>query len=103
MIDLVFSQLEASHGELLVRRALALLTASNEGLGDGEMEDLLSMDDEVSLHFFFAYLVDAYVPFITATDFSLCLPEKILDDVYEWWVPPVRRLPPMIWFVPITS
>ena len=32
-----------------------------------ELEDILSCDDEV------------------------------LNDVYEWWVPPVRRLPPLLW------
>ncbi len=50
----VFQRLETTHGTVLVQRALGLLTAANNGLSNGEMEDLLSLDDAV------------------------------LDDVFEW-------------------
>ena len=51
---------------MLVSVVLALLTASKEGLCGVELEDIVSCQDDV------------------------------LDDVYEWWTPPVRRLSPML-------
>ena len=27
----------------------------------------------------------------------LSLSDEVLNDVYQWWLPPVRRLPPLIW------
>ena len=55
------------HGKYLVSHALGLITASKHGLSDAEMDDLLSIDDEV------------------------------LNDVYQYWVPPVRRIPSLLW------
>ena len=51
---------------MLVSVVLALLTASKEGLCGVELEDIVSCQGNV------------------------------LDIVYEWWTPPVRRLPPML-------
>jgi hypothetical protein len=47
--------------------AQGCLTVAKHGLSDEEMEDLLSLDDAV------------------------------LDDVFEYWVPPIRRIPPLLW------
>ena len=41
--------------------------SAQSGLSEGELEDILSLSDEV------------------------------LNDVYQWWLPPIRRLPPLIW------
>ena len=49
-----------------MERALGLITCSKEGLAAAEIEDLMSMDDDV------------------------------LDDIFEWWLPPTRRMPPML-------
>jgi len=57
---------ERYHGRMLVSHALAYLTASKDGLGDVEMEDILSLDDDV------------------------------LNDVFQHWLPPVRRIPPLL-------
>ncbi|XP_076461539.1 uncharacterized protein LOC143294026 [Babylonia areolata] len=46
-IEQLFEELEKSHGEILVSRALGYLTLGRVGVGDGEMEDLLSLDDQV--------------------------------------------------------
>ena len=59
--------MERRHGNILVSHALAYITASKNGLAETELEDLLSLDDEV------------------------------LNDVYQYWTPPVRRLPPLLW------
>ena len=67
IIDDLFERLERRHGILLVSHALAYITASKNGLTEPELEDLLSLDDEV------------------------------LNDVYQYWTPPVRRLPPLLW------
>jgi hypothetical protein len=63
----VFVKLEKKHGELLIGRALAYLIESRHGLSSAEMEDVLSCD------------------------------EVVLSDIFEWWTPPVRRLPPLLW------
>lgn len=65
-IDVLYSRAEKYHGKLLVHRALGYLSVSRGGVSLNELIDLLSLDDEV------------------------------LDDVFEWWTPPVRRLPPLL-------
>ncbi|XP_069134939.1 NACHT domain- and WD repeat-containing protein 1-like [Argopecten irradians] len=65
-IDLLFSQLEVKHGKILVSHALGYLTTATNGLSEAELEDILSCDDVV------------------------------LNDVYVYWTPPVRRLPPLL-------
>ena len=67
MIDAFFDRIERVHGKILVTHALGYVTASKNGLTEPELEDLLSLDDEV------------------------------LNDVYQYWTPPVRRLPPLLW------
>ncbi len=66
-IQLLFSLLERDHGEVFVRHALGYLTAAQHGLSTDELEDVLSCDDAV------------------------------LSSVFEWWLPPVRRIPPILW------
>jgi hypothetical protein len=50
-----------------VFHALAYITAAKSGLSESELEDLISLDD------------------------------KVLDDVYQYHLPPVRRIPPLLW------
>lgn len=63
----MFTKLEKKHGELLISRALSYLIESRNGLSSPEMENILSCDEDV------------------------------LSDIFEWWTPPVRRLPPLLW------
>ncbi|KAL4232336.1 hypothetical protein ACF0H5_009907 [Mactra antiquata] len=65
-IDYLFQKLEKLHGKILVSRALAYLTLANNGATEAELEDILSCDDDV------------------------------LNDVYMYWMPPIRRLPPLL-------
>ena len=67
LLDNVFDNIEKVHGKETVRASLGYLSASRSGLSDNEMEDLLSCND------------------------------MVLDEIYEWWEPPVRRVPPLIW------
>ena len=55
------------HGRVLVQHALAYITAAKNGLTETELEDILSCDDDV------------------------------LEDVYQYWIPPIRRIPPLLW------
>jgi len=54
-------------GALLVHRLFAYLHLSNLGLTENEMVDLISLDDEV------------------------------LNDVFQYHTPPLRRLPAVLW------
>lgn len=65
-IDKLFISLENKHGELFVARALGYVTVAKHGLSEFELEDILSCDDDV------------------------------LNDVYQFWTPPIRRLPPLL-------
>ncbi|XP_022082151.1 NACHT domain- and WD repeat-containing protein 1-like [Acanthaster planci] len=67
LIRQLFKQLEVKHGEIFVRHALGYLTASTSGLSASELIDVLSCDDVV------------------------------LDDVFQYHIPPIRRLPPLLW------
>ena len=66
-IFLLFEQVENKHGWFLVSHALSYVTASKNGLSEPEIEDLISLDD------------------------------KVLDDIYQYHLPPVRRIPPLLW------
>lgn len=66
-VNALFERIETQHGRILVQHVLAYITASKSGLTGTEIEDLLSCDD------------------------------KVLDDVYQYWTPPIRRIPPLLW------
>ncbi len=42
-------QVETKHGWFLVSHALAYVTAAKSGVSETELEDLISLDDKVSL------------------------------------------------------
>ena len=52
----IYEKLQQKHGKLLVERALGYLTLSKNGLSETEMEDLLSLDDDVR----YSILVDIF-------------------------------------------
>ncbi len=66
-INMLFDKIEIHHGKKLVSRALSYLTASRSGLTEAELEDILSLDDDV------------------------------LDEIFTFWIPPIRRIPPLLW------
>ncbi|KAH1018594.1 hypothetical protein HUJ05_006333 [Dendroctonus ponderosae] len=66
-IMMLFERIEKQHGRILVFHGLAYITAAKSGLSESELEDLISLDD------------------------------KVLDDVYQYHLPPVRRIPPLLW------
>ncbi|KAL4232251.1 hypothetical protein ACF0H5_009825 [Mactra antiquata] len=69
-INHLFDNLERVHGEELVKKGIGYMCAAREGLTSAEIEDMLSLDDEV------------------------------LQDVYIYHLPPdpsIIRLPPLLW------
>ncbi|VDK17375.1 unnamed protein product [Anisakis simplex] len=66
-IHALLDRTEGQHGSLLVSHALSYITAARSGLSDSEVEDLISLDDQV------------------------------LDDIYQYHLPPIRRIPPLLW------
>ncbi|ESO82088.1 hypothetical protein LOTGIDRAFT_135306 [Lottia gigantea] len=63
----LFKRIESKHGKTLVSHALGYITATKSGVSEAELEDLLSLDD------------------------------KVLNDVYQYHLPPVRRIPSLLW------
>ena len=47
VIEHLFDRMERYHGQIFTSHALSYLTASKSGLSDVEMEDVLSLDDDV--------------------------------------------------------
>ena len=66
IINKLFEKVEKYQGKIFVTHALSYLTASKNGLSDVELEDVLSLDDIV------------------------------LNDVFQHWLPPIRRIPPLL-------
>lgn len=66
-INQLFARLELQHGQLLTKHSLSYITAARTGICENELEDVLSLDDTV------------------------------LDDVFQYHLPPVRRIPPLLW------
>ena len=67
VINKLLDRTEKYHGKMFVSHVLSYITASRHGLSDMEIEDVLSLDDSV------------------------------LNDVFIHWLPPVRRIPPLLW------
>ena len=67
LISTIFTRLQSRYGTKLVHHALAYISAAKYGLSVGELEDILSCDDEV------------------------------LDETFEYFSPPIRRIPPLLW------
>ncbi|XP_066285006.1 NACHT domain- and WD repeat-containing protein 1-like isoform X3 [Branchiostoma lanceolatum] len=68
-INLLYERLEVQHGTIFVSHTLGYIAAARNGIAEHELEDVLSLDDEV------------------------------LDDVYQYWSPPNKdlvRIPPLI-------
>ena len=63
----LFERVENKHGWMLVSHALAYVTASKNGVSEPEIEDFISLDD------------------------------RVLDDIYQYHLPPTRRIPPLLW------
>ncbi|KAI3386911.1 hypothetical protein SNEBB_004259 [Seison nebaliae] len=66
-ISKLLDRVEMQHGKVLVSYALAYVTASKDGLSESEIEDLISLD------------------------------ETVLNDIYQYHLPPIRRIPPLLW------
>ncbi|EGD83552.1 hypothetical protein PTSG_04157 [Salpingoeca rosetta] len=67
IIDNLFEQLEVAHGKRFISAALGYITVTYRGLSDTELEDILSCNEEV------------------------------LERIFEYWLPPQRRIPPLLW------
>ncbi|OAF66308.1 hypothetical protein A3Q56_05973, partial [Intoshia linei] len=63
IIKQLFEELQEKHGEYLVIAALSYITLSRHGLSETELEDIMSLDDQ------------------------------LLNNVYQFHIPPVRRIP----------
>ncbi|CAF0891255.1 unnamed protein product, partial [Brachionus calyciflorus] len=63
----MFRRMEKSHGSVIIRRALSYMTVCKNGISDSELEDILSLDDDV------------------------------LYSVFQFHMPPVRRIPQILW------
>lgn len=66
-IEYLFKQVEHDHGRLLVSRAIIYMTAFRNGISESEIEDILSLDDDV------------------------------LYDIFKFHAPPIRKLPRALW------
>ena len=65
-----YDKLETQFGKVLVQRSLGYFSAAKSGLTEAELEDVLSLDDNV------------------------------LNDIYQYWDPPVEgivRIPSLLW------
>ena len=66
-IKYLFIYFEKEHGKLLFSRAMIYMSSFANGISENEIEDILSLDDDV------------------------------LYDIFEFNVPPVRKLPVALW------
>ena len=67
IIVYMFKKMEKTHGEIIFRRAICYMTINKNGISDGELEDILSLDDDV------------------------------LYAVFQFHMPPIRRFPKILW------
>ena len=55
LVTTLFTRLETRYGVLLVSHALGYITVAKRGLTPGELEDILSCDDEVNKQKYFCF------------------------------------------------
>jgi len=67
IIIFMFHQMEKAHGSVIFRRSISYMTVFKNGISDTELEDILSIDDDV------------------------------LYSVFQYHMPPIRRIPPILW------
>ena len=67
LIQYIFVCFEKDHGKLLFSRSIIYMSSFANGISENEIEDILSLDDEV------------------------------LYDIFEFHSPPVRKLPTALW------
>ena len=67
LIEQLFIRMEIQHGQSLVKHSLSYVTCAVSGISEVELEDLLSLDDDV------------------------------LNEAFSFWVPPTRRIPDLLW------
>ena len=66
-IKYLFTSFEKDHGKLLFSRSIIYMSSFANGISESEIEDILSLDDEV------------------------------LYDIFEFHAPPIRKLPIALW------
>ncbi|CAM4823526.1 unnamed protein product [Rotaria magnacalcarata] len=66
-IRYLFNRLKVIHNPILFQRAICYMTACRNGISQNELEDVLSLDDDV------------------------------LISVFEHYIPPIRRIPGILW------
>ncbi|CAF5208282.1 unnamed protein product, partial [Rotaria magnacalcarata] len=66
-IRYLFNYLKTVHNSLLFTRAVCYMTACRNGISQNELEDVLSLDDDV------------------------------LKSVFQHYIPPIRRIPGILW------
>ena len=66
-IKYLFNHLKTIHNGLLFSRSICYMTACRNGISQNELEDVLSLDDDV------------------------------LKSVFQHYIPPVRRVPGILW------
>ncbi|CAF1506773.1 unnamed protein product, partial [Didymodactylos carnosus] len=66
-IVLILRRMQTIHNSVFFSRALSYISAFKNGITQTELEDLLSLDDQV------------------------------LESVFEYFLPPVKRIPPLLW------
>ncbi|CAF4640102.1 unnamed protein product [Rotaria socialis] len=66
-IRYLFNRLKVIHNAILFQRAICYMTACRNGISQNELEDVLSLDDDV------------------------------LISVFEHYIPPIRRIPGILW------
>lgn len=59
---------------------MSYITAAKSGISDSELEDLVKKNANLIIYFFY-----------------ISLDDKVLDDIYQYHLPPVRRIPPLLW------
>ena len=69
----------------MVAHSLAYATAAKNGITESEIEDLISLGQyHVKLplqHNLWIFVLD----------------DVVLDDIYQYHLPPTRRVPPLLW------
>jgi hypothetical protein len=67
IIIYMFKRMERKHGDVIFKRAVCYMTICKMGISDNELEDILSLDEDV------------------------------LFSVFQFHVPPIRRFPTSLW------
>ena len=96
LIRVLLDRIEKYHGALLVEHALGYVTAAKAGIRYKFLTVINPMGFSLSMN---CQITQSFHSLFSSSEMEdvLSCDDVVLNDVYQYHTPPLRRLPPLLW------